>query len=147
MAKAIQNLDRERYSLEKQEPKLLLKMKQMVKKNEPEAVRSMVNDLVVVRSQIKKLAQMKQQLEAVATQFKGSESETQEGLNQAVYQATQAMRDANAKFNLSRLKQILKEFEKQSKGLEQIKDGEAGTIGESLAQVQGQVDSDDGDDR
>lgn len=137
--KAIRNVERERYNLERQEQKQILEIKRMAQKNQPEVVRAMANDLVRLRNQIKKLLKMKQNLQGVSLQLQTLES--QQSISQALCQATMVLRGMNRQLNMPRIKAILKEFEKQT----QIMEIKEEIINETMDEVAGQEE--DGEER
>lgn len=114
--KAIRNVERERYNLDRQEQKQILEIKRMAQKNQPEVVRSMANDLVRVRGHLRKLLKMKQNLQGVSIQLQTLES--QQSISRAVFHATMALRAMNKQMNMPKMQAVLKEFEKQSQVME-----------------------------
>ncbi|CAL8087331.1 unnamed protein product [Orchesella dallaii] len=91
--KAIRNIERERYILEKQEQKQIVEIKRVAQKNQPDVVRALANDLVRTRNHIKKLIKMKANLQGVALQL--TTLEAQQSIMQAVHHATLVLRGLN----------------------------------------------------
>lgn len=134
ISRTIQKIERERYNLEREEKKQIQEIKRMAQKNQPDFVRSLANDLVRLRGQLKKLLKMKQNLQGVSIHLRSLE--TQQSITEALYQATKVLRGMNNRLNMPKVQAILKEFEKQS----QVMEIKGDMIGETIDDVAGVED-------
>mmetsp|Transcript_4643 Transcript_4643/g.16632 ORF Transcript_4643/g.16632 Transcript_4643/m.16632 type:complete len:227 (+) Transcript_4643:232-912(+) len=128
--RSIRELDRERTSLQNQEKKLLVEIKQMAKKNQIAAVKVMAKDLVRTRHSITKFYALRSQLQGVSLRIQTLKST--QAMGQAMRGVTKAMAKMNKQLNLPNLQKIMMEFERQNEKMEMTEEVMGDAIDDAL---------------
>jgi len=110
--RAVRELEREKKSLEKNEKKLVADIKKAAKEGQMGSVKIMAKDLVRTRTYKTKFINMKSQLQAVGLRLEMAKST--EAMTAALQGTASAMKKMNKAVNVSKLQEILMEFEKQN---------------------------------
>ena len=107
--KVMRELDQELDQLERQEKKLVVDIRKMVKSGQMEAVKIMAKDLVRTQSFVKRFILMRANIQGIA--FKIQTLKSQAAMANAMKGVTKALRSMNKKMNLPQLQKVMMQFE------------------------------------
>ena len=110
--KVMRELDQELDQLERQEKKLVVDIRKMVKSGQMEAVKIMAKDLVRTQSFVKRFILMRANIQGIA--FKIQTLKSQAAMANAMKGVTKALCSMNKKMNLPQLQKVMMQFERES---------------------------------
>jgi len=125
-------LDRERKTLENQEKTVVADIKKSAAAGQNAVMRIQAKDLVRTRSQVKKMIQMRSQLQTVSMTIQNMKSTNT--MANSLKNVTKAMGRMNKSMNLPQMQSIMQEFEKQMEVLgmkQEVMDDAMDEMGES----------------
>jgi len=114
--RACRTVLRERLKNENDEKKLIYEIKTLAKKNNHNAAKILIKDLVRIRKHIDQMYLMHSQLKAMALNMNSIVSNL--AISNALKQAATTMNHVNASMDLNQIKQVIKSFSKESGKLE-----------------------------
>jgi charged multivesicular body protein 2A len=116
MRRSIRDIDREHLQLERQEKKTIGEIKKLARDGQTDSARTMAKNLVRTRQQMKKLTQMKAELQSVSMRIQTLQS--QQAVAEAMKGCTRAMIRMNKQVDVAGMQRMMMEFERQSEMLE-----------------------------
>mmetsp|Transcript_14470 Transcript_14470/g.24942 ORF Transcript_14470/g.24942 Transcript_14470/m.24942 type:complete len:224 (+) Transcript_14470:52-723(+) len=136
--KAIRELDRERMKMEQQEKTIQAQIRKAAKDDQIDAARMMAKDLVRTRQQVKRMYQMKTQMQSISMQMTSIQSTA--AMNSALAGVVSSMAAMNTQLDLPSMQKLVMEYEKQTGKMEMTQEmmddaleGAMGVEGEELA--------------
>lgn len=112
ITRAVRELDRERASLEKEEKRMVLEIKQYAKQGQMTAVKIMAKDLVRTRQYITKFIEMRSHLQGCALKLQTVKSH--QAMASAMMSTSKAMMKMNKAVDVPAINKMMREFEKEN---------------------------------
>lgn len=114
--RACRELDRERMKMEQQEKRVKAEIRKVAKEGQVDAARILAKDLARTRTHVKKMYQMRTQMQSIGMQM--SSMQTQQAMTSAMGNVVGMMAKMNAQMNLPQMQKMMMQFEMEQGKME-----------------------------